>query len=354
MGVKKGNLEMRTDDFDYDLPSGLIAQEPMEPRDACRLLVLDRASGQIDHRIFRDLPDYLNKGDVLVVNETRVMPARLKGAKDETGGAVEVLLLREEYENTWECLVKPGRRIMPGAKLVFGDGVMRGLVVDRIADSGARLIRFSVDTPRTFGDVVNEIGEMPLPPYITKPLADPSTYQTVYAREARSAAAPTAGLHFTPELMEGIEAMGVRIARVELDVGIDTFRPVAEDDPTEHVIHKEYFRVGPLAAEIINTARAKGGKVVAVGTTSARSLESAWDADAGEVTPQARETDLYILPGYRFRAIDALITNFHTPRSTLLMMISAFVGRDLVMGAYHEAIEKQYRMLSFGDAMLLK
>jgi len=345
---------MRTEDFDYDLPSGLIAQEPVEPRDSCRLLVLDRNSGQIDHRIFRELPEYLQKGDVLVVNDTRVMPARLKGVKEETGGAVEVLLLRERYENTWECLIKPGRRVMPGARMIFGDGMMRALVVDRLEDSGGRLIRFSPEKGLAFKDVVNKIGEMPLPPYITRPLDDPSTYQTVYAREARSAAAPTAGLHFTEELLQRIESMGVRIARVELDVGIDTFRPVTEDDPHEHSIHKEYFRVGPLAAEVINTARGKGGKVVAVGTTSARTLESAWDAEAGEIVPQARETDLYILPGYRFQAIDALVTNFHTPRSTLLMMISAFAGREVVLGAYEEAISRGYRMLSFGDAMLIR
>jgi len=345
---------MRTEDFDYDLPSGLIAQEPAEPRDSCRLLVLDRNSGQIDHRIFRELPEYLQKGDVLVVNDTRVMPARLKGVKEETGGAVETLLLRERYENTWECLVKPGRRVMPGARIIFGAGMMRALVVDRLEDSGGRLIRFSPEGGLTFKDVVNKIGEMPLPPYITRPLNDPSTYQTVYAREARSAAAPTAGLHFTEELLQRIEAMGVRIARVELDVGIDTFRPVVEDDPHEHSIHKEYFRVSPLAAEVINTARAKGGNVVAVGTTSARTLESAWDPEAGEIVPQARETDLYILPGYRFQAIDALITNFHIPRSTLLMMISAFAGREVVLSAYKEAISRGYRMLSFGDAMLIR
>lgn len=344
---------MRTEDFDYDLPSGSIAQEPAATRDSCRLLVLDRSSGQIDHRVFRELPEYLREGDVLVVNETRVMPARLKGAKDETGGAVEILLLRERYENTWECLVKPGRRLKPGARIVFGEDTMRGLVLDTLKESGARLVRFAPQGGRSFGDIVNEIGETPLPPYITRPLADPDSYQTVYARDARSAAAPTAGLHFTHELFERVESCGVRIARIELDVGIDTFRPVAEDDPRDHVMHKEYFRVGPHAAGIINHARAKGGRIIAVGTTSARTLESAWDPETGEVVAQGRETDLFILPGYRFRAVDAMITNFHMPRSTLLMMVSAFAGRDLVLGAYEEAIGCGYRLLSFGDAMLI-
>lgn len=344
---------MRTEDFDYDLPSGSIAQEPAVPRDSCRLMVLDRSSGQIDHRVFRELPEYLREGDVLVVNETRVMPARLKGAKDETGGAVEVLLLRERYENTWECLVRPGRRLKPGAKIVFAEGIMRGLVLDILDESGARLIRFSPQPHRTFQDIVNEIGEIPLPPYITNPLTDPECYQTVYAREARSVAAPTAGLHFTHELFQQIESSGVRIARVELDVGIDTFRPVTEDDPHDHAMHKEYFNVGPHAAEIINGARAKGGRIIAVGTTSARTLESAWDSETGKVVAQGRETDLYILPGYRFMAVDALITNFHMPRSTLLMMVSAFAGRELVLGAYKEAIDRGYKLLSFGDAMFI-
>ncbi|MDZ4180354.1 MAG: tRNA preQ1(34) S-adenosylmethionine ribosyltransferase-isomerase QueA [Coriobacteriia bacterium] len=344
---------MRTDDFDYDLPSGSIAQEPHEPRDACRLLVLDRASGQIDHRRFSDIVDYLRSGDVLVVNETRVLPARLKGAKDETGGAVEVLLLRERYDSTWECLVKPGRRVKAGARLVFGEGALRGLVVDTLEDSGARLIRFTTESGLTFREAVHAFGEVPLPPYITRPLQNPESYQTVFAREERSAAAPTAGLHFTPELVARIEALGVRIARVELDVGIDTFRPVAEEDPTRHIIHSEHFRVPRVTAEVVNEARERGDRVIAVGTTSVRALESAWDDESGCVVAQERATDLYILPGYRFSAVDAMVTNFHTPRSTLLMMVSAFAGRELVMGAYEEAIERGYRLLSFGDAMLI-
>ncbi len=344
---------MRTDDFDYELPTGLIAQEPAVPRDSCRLLALDRASGQIDHRTFGDLPEYLRSGDVLVLNETKVLPARLKGAKDETGGAAEVLLLRERYENTWECLVKPGRRLKPGAKIIFGEGELTGLIVDVVDDGGGRLVRFTVAGNESFLSVVHRIGEMPLPPYITRSVADPDLYQTVYARDERSAAAPTAGLHFTPELLERIEAAGVRIAKVELDVGLDTFRAVAEDDPADHRMHSEHFRVGARAAEAVNDARERGGRVFAVGTTSVRALESAWDDEAGAVLAQERPTDLFILPGYRFRVVDAVVTNFHVPRSTLMMMVSAFAGRELVMSAYHIAMEERYRFLSFGDAMLI-
>lgn len=344
---------MRTDDFDYDLPSGLIAQRPVEPRDSSRLIVLDRTSGQVDHRTFRDLPEYLREGDVLVVNETRVLPARLRGAKDETGGAVEVLLLRERYDMTWECLVKPGRRLKPGARITFGDGELKGLVVDTIEESGGRLIQFTVTGGASFLGVVHRIGEVPLPPYITEPLADPGRYQTVFAKDERSAAAPTAGLHFTPELIERVVAAGARIERVELDVGIDTFRSVAEDDPREHKMHSEHFRVPARTAEIVNEAKERGKRVIAIGTTSVRALESAYDAEAGAVVAQERATELFILPGYRFNVVDALVTNFHTPRSTLLMMISAFAGRELVMGAYRTAIEERYRFLSFGDAMLI-
>lgn len=343
---------MRTDDFDYELPSGRIAQRPAEPRDSCRLLVLDRASGQMDHRTFADLPDYLGAGDLLVVNETKVLPARLRGVKDETGGAVEVLLLRERYENAWECLVKPGRRVKPGARLVFGDGAMSGLVVDTLDDMGGRLIQF---TPRvgSFIDIVHGIGEMPLPPYITAPLADAESYQTVFARDERSAAAPTAGLHFTPELIERCRDAGARIERVELDVGLDTFRPVSDEDPREHRIHTEHFRVPGAVAEAVESARVQGRRVIAVGTTSLRALESAWDPDVDAVVGTEGSTSLYILPGYRFRAVDAVITNFHVPRSTLLMMMSAFAGRELLMRAYDEALERHYRFLSFGDAMLI-
>lgn len=343
---------MRTDDFDYDLPNGLIAQHPAEPRDSCRLLVLDRSSGQTDHRVFTDLPEYLRPHDLLVVNETRVLPARLHGVKDETGGAVEVLLLRERYENAWECLVKPGRRLKPGTRIVFGDGAMTGLVVDQLDTGGGRLIQFTVREAR-FIDIVRRLGEMPLPPYITEPLENPEEYQTIFARDERSAAAPTAGLHFTPRLVETIKSMGVSVTHVELDVGLDTFRPVAEDDPADHRIHTEHFRVPARTAEAVNLATERGGRVVAVGTTTVRALESAYDPESEAVLPAEGATDLFILPGYGFNVVDAMITNFHVPRSTLMMMVSAFAGRETIMRAYSDAIERRYRMLSFGDAMLI-
>lgn len=342
---------MRTDDFDYELPSGLIAQRPVSPRDSCRLMVVDRASGQIDHRVFTDIAEYLRPGDLLVVNDTRVLPARLRGAKDETGGSVEVLLLRERYTGAWECLVKPGRRLAPGTKVTFGDGRLSGLVVDRLEESGGRLIQFSA-RDGSFLDAVHTIGEMPLPPYITAQLDDPEEYQTVYAAEERSAAAPTAGLHFTPEMLERLDASGVGLARVELDVGLDTFRPVAEDDPERHHIHTERYRVPERTAQAVNATRAAGGRVFAVGTTAVRALESAYDEQEGQVVPAEGMTGLYILPGFRFAAVDALVTNFHVPRSTLVMMVSAFAGRELVMRAYATGIEERYRFLSFGDAML--
>jgi S-adenosylmethionine:tRNA ribosyltransferase-isomerase len=343
-----------TDDFDYELPSGLIAQEPAQPRDSCRLLVLERNSGQLDHRTFSDLPDYLREGDVLVVNETRVLPARLLGLKDETGGAVEVLLLRERYENAWECLVKPGRRLRPGARIVFADGAMTGLVVEQIDEGGGRLVQFTLGAgEKSLLDVVHRIGEIPLPPYITKPVTDPELYQTVFACEERSAAAPTAGLHFTPELLARIEAAGVRIETIELDVGIDTFRPVSEDDPEQHHIHSEHFRVSARTADVVNEARERGGRIFAVGTTSVRALESVYDDAAQGLVESEGSTSLYILPGYRFNVVDAMVTNFHVPRSTLLMMVSAFAGRGQVFAAYSLAMEERYRFLSFGDAMLI-
>ena len=343
---------VKTDDFDYELPSGLIAQHPAEPRDSCRLMVVERASGQIDHRRFLDVLEYLEPGDVLVVNETRVLPARLHGAKDETGGAVEVLLLRRAYGETWECLVRPGLRLKAGARISFGAGELTGLVVDVIEESGARLIQFHT-TAGTFLDAVHRLGELPLPPYITEPLRDPSEYQTVYAAEEHSVAAPTAGLHFTTELLDEVQRAGVHIATVELDVGLDTFRPVTEDDPAQHPIHTEHYRVPASAANAINDARARGSRVICVGTTSVRAVESAFNEETGLVEASEGATDLYILPGFRFGAVDALITNFHIPRSTLLMMVSAFAGRDLVMRAYELARGERYRFLSFGDAMLI-
>lgn len=343
---------MRTDDFDYELPSGLIAQRPAEPRDSCRLLVVDRASGQMDHRVFSDLPEYLREGDLLVANDTRVLPARLKGSKAETGGAVEVLLLRERYEDTWECLVKPGRRLKPGAHIVFDGGAMTGFIVDVIDDAGGRLVRLQAPGSRVI-DVVRRIGEMPLPPYITQPLADPEEYQTVFARAERSAAAPTAGLHFTPELLDRAREAGARVESVELDVGLDTFRAVSEEDPEQHQMHLEHFRVSTRAAEAVAETQERGGRVIAIGTTSVRALESAWDEENGAVEAVDGATGLFILPGYRFHAVDAMVTNFHVPRSTLMMMVSAFAGRETIMTAYQEAMERRYRFLSFGDAMLI-
>ncbi len=345
---------MRTDEFDYGLPSGMIAQEPLDPRDSCKLLVLDRASGQVDHRMFSDVVEYLAEGDVLVVNETRVLPARLRGVKDETGGAVEVLLLRERYTNAWECLVKPGRRLKPGAKMVFADGAMTGLVVETIDEGGGRLVQFTLaEGERAFLDIVHRIGEVPLPPYITRTVDDPELYQTVFSRDERSAAAPTAGLHFTPELLERITSAGVHVETIELDVGIDTFRPVSEDDPEMHHIHTEHFRVSKRTADVVNNAKARGRKVIAVGTTTVRALESAYDAEVGEVTAAEGATSLFILPGFHFNVVDVMVTNFHVPRSTLLMMVSAFAGRGQVMHAYEVAKAERYRFLSFGDAMLI-
>jgi len=343
---------VRTDDFDYDLPSGMIAQHPAEPRDACRLLVLDRTSGQIDHRRFGDLLEYLHPGDVLVLNETRVLPARLHGAKDETGGSVELLLLRERYEGAWECLVKPGRRLKPGARIVFAEGRLVGLIVDVLEESGARLVQFTV-REGTVLDAIRAIGEVPLPPYITEPLDDPEQYQTVFATDEHSVAAPTAGLHFTEQLLDAVQRSGVHVAKVELDVGLDTFRPVAEDDPEQHPIHTEHFRVPEWTAAAVNAARERGDRVIAVGTTTVRALESAYNEQTRMVEAAEGMTDLYILPGFSFGAIDALVTNFHMPRSTLLMLVSAFAGRDLIMRAYETARAEHYRFLSFGDAMLI-
>lgn len=344
---------LRTEDFDYALPSGAIAQHPAEPRDSCRLLVLHRTSGQIDHVRFTDLGRYLEPGDLLVVNETRVLPARLQGFKTGTGGSVEVFLLRNHAGDTWECLVRPGRRVRPGAKLAFGTGDLTGLVVDVVEESGTRLVQFHVPPGRRFMDVVHEIGQTPLPPYITKPLEDPELYQTVYAREERSVAAPTAGLHFTERMLDDLCSRGIGLAKVELDVGLDTFRPVAEEDPVLHRMHSEHFRVDGDAVELVAETRDRGGRVVAVGTTSVRALESAWDEEAGGLVAREGTTDLFILPGYRFRVTDALLTNFHVPCSTLLMLVSAFAGRETVLRGYRVALEEGYRFLSFGDAMLV-
>ena len=343
---------MRTDDFDYDLPTGLIAQTPLEPRDSCRLLVLDRRTGAIEHRLFTDITSYLRRGDLLVVNETRVLPARLRGSKVDGGGAVEVLLLRDRGDDTWECLVRPGRRLRPGVRVSFGDGALTGLIVGQADEGGVRLVQFRTEQGR-FTDVLHRLGEVPLPPYITQRLADPELYQTVFATDERSAAAPTAGLHFTPELLDRVVAQGAHIARVELDVGLDTFRPVTEEIAEEHHIHTEHFRVPEYTAEAVAECRERGGRVIAIGTTTVRALESAFDEETGAVMAMEGPTSLFILPGYRFRVVDGLVTNFHVPRSTLMMMVSAFAGRDAIMAAYETAVEERYRFLSFGDAMLI-
>ena len=367
-----------TADFDYDLPDERIAQEPLSIRDSCRLLVLDRESGDIEHRVFRDIIDYLDEGDLLVVNETRVLPARLTAHKP-TGGKVEVLLLdecadegepgrssRSGCSGRWNCLVKPGRSAQVGQRLEFVDPssdsarggacVMTGEVV-AVRAGGVRVIELALtpESDRSIYEVIRAIGQVPLPPYITHELDDAELYQTVYADDEHSAAAPTAGLHFTPELLARIEAKGVRIAKVRLDVGLDTFRPVTVDNPCEHHIHTEYIYVGEETASFVNETRAHGGRIVAVGTTTTRALETAYRA--GRLLPlksYAGTSGLFIVPGYEFGIVDALITNFHVPRSTLMMMVSAFASRETVMRAYDEALAHEYRFLSFGDAMLIR
>jgi S-adenosylmethionine:tRNA ribosyltransferase-isomerase len=353
--VRRGFSErprVLTEDFDYDLPSGSIAQAPAVPRDSCRLLVLRRRTGAIEHRVFADIGDYLIPGDLLVVNETRVLPARLHGVKEEGGAKVELLLLRERGADTWECLVRPGRRLKPGARVILGGGEALATVVGSSDEAGTRLVQFQVLQGR-FIDALHRLGEVPLPPYITRRLADPELYQTVYGTDERSAAAPTAGLHFTQELLDRLVEGGVHLARVELDVGLDTFRPVSEFDPELHHIHTEHYRVGEQAAEAVADCRSRGGRVVAVGTTSVRALESAWDEGEGAVLATEGSTGLFILPGFEFHAADAMVTNFHVPRSTLMMMVSAFAGRRRVLHAYETALAEGYRFLSFGDAMLI-
>lgn len=346
--------DLRTVDFDYELPEELIAQHPMEKRDTSRLMVLDRKSGTLTHKHFYDIIDYLNSGDVLVINDSKVIPARLYGCVEGREEAkTELLLLRQRDLDTWECLVKPGKRARLGMRQVFGDGILTAEVID-IAEEGNRIMRFSYDREKytSIYELLQEIGMMPLPPYITERLADNARYQTVYAREEGSAAAPTAGLHFTPELLERIKAKGVSIAPVMLHVGLGTFRPVKEDKITDHVMHTEYFSVPAESARIINECRAAGGRLICVGTTSCRTIESVAEED-GHIPAMSGDTGIFIYPGYRFKAVDALITNFHLPQSTLLMLVSAFYNKESVMDAYHTAVEEQYRFFSFGDAMLI-
>lgn len=340
---------MHLSDFNYDLPEELIAQDPLSKRSDSRLMVLNRETGGIEHKIFSDIPDYLNPGDCLVINDTKVIPARLMGVKEETGAAIEVLLLKRHDDRTWETLVKPGKKARPGAVISFGDGKLVGEVVD-VVDEGNRLIRFSYDG--IFEEVLDELGQMPLPPYITHKLEDKDRYQTVYAKHTGSAAAPTAGLHFTNELLEQLEAKGIRIARVTLHVGLGTFRPVKVDNILEHHMHSEFYMIDETAAKIINDTRENGGKIVSVGTTSTRTLETAADEN-GYIKACSGWTDIFIYPGYKFKIVDRLITNFHLPESTLLMLVSALYDREKILEAYRIAVEEKYRFFSFGDAMLI-
>lgn len=338
-------------EFWYDLPKELIAQQPASPRDAARLMLLDRRSDAVEHSVFRDLPAYLEPGDLLVVNNSKVLPARLLGTKVPTGAVCELLLLRQVRGNTWECLARPGKRMQAGTCLRFGDGTLTA-VVDETLPDGNKYVTFTYDTA-TLYEKLDAFGKMPLPPYITEQLEDQSQYQTVYAKELGSAAAPTAGLHFTPELLGRIRAMGVGIAEVTLHVGLGTFRPVSEESIEDHRMHSEWYSVSEEAAAAINAARAAGHRVIAVGTTSCRTLESVWAAHGG-IVPCSGNTSIFLYPGVELKAIDGLITNFHLPESTLIMLIAAFYGYDKTMAAYKIAVEERYRFFSFGDAMFIR
>lgn len=340
---------MRTSDFYYDLPEELIAQTPLEPRDSSRMLVLDRQTGNIEHRIFRDVIDYLNEGDTLIVNDSRVLPARIFGTKIPTGANVEFLLLKQIKDKTWETLVKPGKKARTGDSFIFGDGIMSGTVID-VLDDGNRIIEF--DCKSNFFEALDRIGQMPLPPYIHEKLEDKERYQTVYSNELGSAAAPTAGLHFTKELLEKIRQKGVNIGYVTLHVGLGTFRPVKVDDVQNHKMHSEHFEVPEETAELIQKTKQNGKRVIAVGTTSCRTLESV-AAKYGDVVACDGWTDIFIYPGFDFKVLDGLITNFHLPESTLIMLVSAFAGYDNVMNAYKTAVKERYRFFSFGDACFI-
>lgn len=346
--LSKGVLHMKTSDFYYNLPQRLIAQIPVEPRDHSRLMVLDRKNKEISHRHFYDILEYLNEGDLLVVNNSRVLPARLYGKKADTGINMELLLLEQKGPMLWETLVKPGRRCKQGAEFIFGDGLLRGKVKEVLED-GNRLIEFSCKG--NFFTALDQIGQMPLPPYITEKLQDKERYQTVYSKEIGSAAAPTAGLHFTNELMNRIRQKGIRIAEVTLHVGLGTFRPVKVDDVTKHKMHSEHYEISEETAELIRKTKANGKRIIAVGTTSCRTLESV--ASRGEVKACEGYTDIFIYPGYQFKVLDGLITNFHLPESTLIMLVSAFAGYDFTMNAYLKAVKEEYRFFSFGDAMAI-
>lgn len=340
---------MKTSDFYYDLPQELIAQTPLERRDGSRLMTLDKNTGAVGHAHFYDLPRYLRPGDCLVLNDSRVLPARLIGRRDPSGGAVEVLLLTDKGDKVWECLVRPGRKLKPGARVVFGDGELSAQIVEELP-GGNRLVRFEYEG--IFLEVLERLGKMPLPPYIKAELQDRERYQTVYSREVGSAAAPTAGLHFTKELLHQVEEMGVKVCTVTLHVGLGTFRPVSEEDLEEHDMHSEFCTISRETADTINAVKAAGGRVVCVGTTSCRTLES-WAAEDGTLKESSGWTSIYIYPGYRFKVMDALVTNFHLPESTLIMLVSAFAGRENVLAAYEEAVRERYRFFSFGDAMFI-
>lgn len=336
-------------EFDYYLPKELIAQDPLENRSSSRLMVLDRETGDISHKIFSDIIDYLEPGDCLVINDTKVIPARLYGTR-ETGAAIEVLLLKRRPDDIWECLVRPGKKARTGTVISFGEGLLKGEIIDMI-DDGNRLIRFSYEG--IFEEILDKLGQMPLPPYITHELKDRNRYQTVYAKNEGSAAAPTAGLHFTKDLLEAIKNKGIEIASVTLHVGLGTFRPVKVENILEHHMHSEWFQIEQSEADKINKAKLSGHRVISVGTTSCRTLESAGNED-GTVTAMSRDTDIFIYPGYQFKVVDCLITNFHLPESTLLMLVSALAGKDKIFKAYNEAVSEKYRFFSFGDAMFIK
>lgn len=340
---------MKRQDFYFDLPEELIAQDPLEDRSSSRLLVLDKETGETSHHIFKEIVDYLNPGDCLVINDTKVIPARLIGAREGTGAKIEVLLLKRKENNVWETLVKPGKKARPGTRIVFGEGLLVGEVID-VVEEGNRLIKFEYEG--IFEEILDQLGEMPLPPYITHKLQDKNRYQTVYAKHEGSAAAPTAGLHFTPELLEQVKEMGVNIAHVTLHVGLGTFRPVKVDDVEKHHMHSEFYIVEEDQAKLINDTKKNGGRVIAVGTTSCRTLESATGED-GIVKATSGWTEIFIYPGYRFKCIDVLITNFHLPESTLLMLVSALAGKEKIMHAYEVAVQERYRFFSFGDAMFI-
>lgn len=341
---------MKTSDFYYDLPQELIAQTPLERRDGSRLMVLDRESGEITHRHFYDLPEYLHPGDTLVLNDSRVLPARLYGHRVPTGGAVELLLLKDQGDGKWECLARPGRKLKPGAELSFGDGELTATIAEDLQE-GKKLVQFHYEG--IFLEILERLGKMPLPPYIKEELQNGEQYQTVYSKVTGSAAAPTAGLHFTKELLQKIQDMGVSIAYVTLHVGLGTFRPVSAEEVTDHHMHSEFCMISKETAELLNETHRRGGRIICVGTTSCRTLESFAKED-GTFEESSGWTEIFIYPGYRFKAMDALVTNFHLPESTLVMLVSAFAGREHILNAYNTAVQERYRFFSFGDAMLIQ